>query len=128
MKTGSLEIRTLINKEIKKGDTVRLIDGSGLSHIESTEAFYIIYAYYNETGLNQALKHIDAEVLEVGVCDYCVLGAAKNVYLQDIVIKIGNAKFRTSSKFVHIQEEEVIPELTMQEAIEKMGFEFKIKQ
>jgi len=97
----SLKLRTLINPEIKVGDKVHLIDGSGLTSIDFPDNdFYIIYAYENLTKDPCILKNIESEVIEVGVNEYVSQGSCSTAYVQDIVIKAGEVKFRTCSNFV----------------------------
>lgn len=124
MKKITLEINERINPKVKEGDIVRLIDGSGLSCVDSDSDFYIVYSYPEVTGINEQLKHIDAEVLKIGVEDRCVCGSGDWAYKQDIVIKIGSAKFRTCSGFVKIQEQ--VPLYTMDQLFDKLGHKFKI--
>jgi len=100
MKSKSLKIKRLIDTEIKKGDTVRLIDGSGLTHISIEQPFYIVRPYPEVTGEDKELEIIEAKVIETNITDYVTEGVCNNCYLQDIIIKVGNAKFRTYSKSV----------------------------
>ena len=107
MEKNSFKVKTITNVEkINVGATVRLIDGSSLSCINALMDFYIVESYEDMTGSKLELQHIDAEVIEVGVSDYVCEGVNGHAYLQDIVIKIGLRKFRTSSGLVKIVEEQ----------------------
>lgn len=104
MKKQFKEIRSHIDENIKIGDTVRLIDGSGLCSItHPNKAFYIIYSYPFVTGSHLILTDMTAEVVQINISnivsweEYHSLGYC---YQLDIIIKLGDALFRTCSKFV----------------------------
>jgi len=95
-----------VNKDIKVGDTVKLIDGSGLSNIDNPEKeYYIVFSYPDLTGIiRTALGQIECVVLETGITD--IITSPNNFvkdsycYGVDIRIKVGNTEFYTCSKFV----------------------------
>lgn len=97
----STKIYKYINPAIKVGDRVKMIDGSGLSVVGVNDDVYIVYDYPHITGLRLPLEELVAEVLEIGVDDYAIASSIPSkAYLQDIVIQIGEGKFRTCSSFV----------------------------
>lgn len=99
----SFQIKRCINTDIEKGDKVFLTDGSALSCIEDNDGeYYIVMAYLSITGKEEQLKDILCEVIEVGVTDFICPGYLK-AYMQDIVVQVGNAMFRTCSAFVKHQ-------------------------
>ena len=123
----SIRINLNRNQDIKLGDTVRLCDGSSLANRDIDNRFNIVSSYESVTGLKSELKHCDAEVIEVGVYDQVsVDGFLNSGYLQDIVIQIGKSFFRTSSR--HVMPVQVTPEYTIEELINKLGHDFKIKK
>lgn len=94
-------IRVYKDNNLKVGDKVRLVDGSGFTSIEdNTREVYIVVAYPNLTGSDVVLKELVAEVTEINITDKVCKGVLDNVYLQDIVVKIGEGFFRTSSGMV----------------------------
>lgn len=104
MKGPSLKIKLLINPEIKVGDTVKLIDGSGLSldpnQYPNAKKLYIVHSY-PEYGFHSPLKTYEYKVIETGINDYVIEGAlGKTAYLQDILITCNGVKLRTFSKSV----------------------------
>ena len=103
----SCTIRVEINPNIKVGDKVFLIDGSGLTLVkeddsEDANEYYIIFSYPDKTGSKLLLQSIEAKVIEVNVRDKIShrVDTLMNPLLQDIVVKVGDAEFRTCSKLV----------------------------
>lgn len=102
----SIQLFTLINKDIKVGDKVKFTDGSSLSlkghndlsYYKNNE-LYIIYAYPEITGVSDILKEIEGTVIETGITNVVCL-SDEWCYLQDCVIQLGKAQFRTASKHV----------------------------
>jgi hypothetical protein len=101
----SYKIVSYIDPNIRVGEMVRLVDGSGLS-LKSDDSitfpnknYYIVDSYPEVTGIDKVLSKIDAKVVEIGINDYVVIGVS-SVYVQDIIIQIGEAQFRTCSQFV----------------------------
>jgi hypothetical protein len=105
MGKASLKLKKYINPQIKVGDKVKLIDGSALSHIKLKGDFYIVDSYPEITGEDALLKDIVGEVVKTKVKNSGCFGAF-DIYVQDIVVKLGKAKFRTCSKMVRVVEEE----------------------
>jgi hypothetical protein len=97
------KLQRLIDSEIKQGDLVKLVDGSGLTD-ELGKKLYIIHEYEEITGSSQKLEDIEWIVDEVGIddiiCDDYVPTARKIYYIQDIVVTNGICKLRTASKLV----------------------------
>ncbi len=105
MKKHSYKITQHINKSINVKDKVKLIDGSGLSlnckwDSPFAKNYYIVYDYPEITGLSTNLKNCIAEVIKTNITDIGLPGACNTFRIQDIIIKIGNAEFRTCSQFV----------------------------
>ena len=105
-KNRNYQVQKLIDKSIKVGDQVFLHDGSSLSLKSDDEkdltAYYIVFPYPELTGLGDDLMYIKSTVVETGVKDKAITSSVNNIaYLQDIVVKVGNAEFRTSSQLVH---------------------------
>lgn len=88
-----------INPKIKVGDKIKIFDGSGLTSFKDKKV-YIIFSYFDLTGLYEPLKDIEGTVLEVNVDDFVCTSHFETAYLQDVVIELGNAKFRTMSNFI----------------------------
>lgn len=105
MKRLTLTILSDIDKSIKVGDIVRLWDGSSIG-IDNHKPVYIINAYPELTGSEEILKNLDAIVVQTNIKDKVhydsVMAGLSNpiVFLQDIIIKIGNTEFRTASNMV----------------------------
>ena len=101
----SQTLNTLIDENIKLNDKVFLKDGSELSSIKKPyDNFYIANAYPNLTSSSEPLNNIEATVIEVGVKDAIYVSDYDWCYLQDIVIDINGAKFRTASQFVYKED------------------------
>jgi len=107
MKTkNSISISYPKGNNVKFGDMVRLIDGSSLNLHESEKDdddtdYYIVFAYPSITGCNLNLKDIDAIVVKTDIKNHAAYGwPSQTAYIQDIVIMVGDAKFRTSSNHV----------------------------
>jgi len=128
----SIKLHKCINKEIKVGDKVKIYDGSSLTlNVEDTDkSYYVVYEYPEITGLNMELQNIIGQVVETGIEDKITFREfGEWCYLQDIIVKLGNAQFRTASKMVRIIDStEYIPEYTIEQLIKKVGHEFKIKK
>ena len=127
MKTHSLRLKRHINQSIEVGNVVKLIDGSGLTHKNKNGSYYIIYPYVDETGLEEPLENCYGVVTEKGLYNYITESVCRTAYMQDIVVKIGNAEFRTCSQFVEKINEPTI-EYTIEDLIKKIGHSFKIKK
>jgi hypothetical protein len=103
---NSYRIDSYVDSGIKVGNIVRMVDGSGLSlvcdydTIEWSQDYVIVSAYPELTGLDKILKDCNAKVLETGLSSHCRIGVCGHVYVQDILVEIGKAKFRTCSAFV----------------------------
>lgn len=87
------------------GDKVRLIDGSALSCVDDVNnEYYIIFAYPNKTGSTEILKNLEGTVVETGITDHVAISLTIDpisvIYLQDIVVQLGDATFRTASQLV----------------------------
>jgi len=95
-------IRRIIDENIKVNDRVFLKDGSGLTSINNPDNnFYIILPYPKITNSDKKLKDIEAIVVEAGLTDFVCIGSHEWCWLQDIVIDINGAKFRTPSQCVY---------------------------
>jgi hypothetical protein len=105
MDKRSLKLVKYKNPQIKVGDKIKLIDGSALSHITEKGDFYIIHSYRKLTGSDLPLEDIVGEVVKTNVKNHGCFGAF-DIYVQDIVVKLGKAKFRTCSQFVEVVKEE----------------------
>lgn len=102
MRKQSLEIQLRRQVSIQVGDTVRIIDGSALSVKDDPDRVVsIVHPYPDTTGSEDILERIPCTVLEVGIINHVhpfeVCGIA---YLQDLVIQVGDAEFRTNSRMV----------------------------
>ena len=96
----SYKLSRHINSEIKVGDRIKIVDGSGLTSFKEIDV-YIIYSYLELTGSELKLKEIEGTVLETNIDNFIhPIHSLELAYLQDIVIELGNAKFRTSSNFI----------------------------
>jgi len=99
----SITIQNRINPEIKVGDYVKLFDGSALScdkHDNDKRPLYIVNSYRELTGMSIIIKDIPALVISTGITNKVCDTGDNLLYLQDIVVKIGNADFRTCSGLV----------------------------
>jgi len=102
----SIKILKFIDTNIKVGSIVKLTDGSALSLITDNDKkaeknYYIVTAYPEITNSTEILKEINGYVIEANITDYCITSCSDDIiYLQDIIVQIGNAKFRTSSNMV----------------------------
>ena len=99
MKNG-YKIKKYIDENINEGDRVLLIDGSGLTCDNSDESIYIVCSYKELTGSSLNLKDLVGTIKEINVDDYVCNSCSNTVYLQDIVVTIGDSDFRTCSQFL----------------------------
>lgn len=101
------KIQSRVNKNIKVGDKVKIIDGSYLTvKGDNTQNPIIPFPLPEVTGTNEELNKIVGEVVESGITNYCTNPFLEKVTIQDIVVKLGNGLFRTSSKEVVLIEGE----------------------
>ena len=103
----SFELFTHVNSEIKKGDIVKLIDGSGLSLKENelysnNKNHYIVFEY-PELGFELPLKEYHFIVVETNITNRVGGGSYDYKYLQDIIVECNGIQFRTASDFVSKQ-------------------------
>lgn len=97
----SSTLKTYINPNIQLGDRVKLIDGSALSCDTHKEDLYIVFSYPALTGSESTIKDMEGIVVEINVQDRILNSRGLSMaYLQDIVVSLGKANFRTCSKFV----------------------------
>lgn len=94
------KIKSYINPDIKIGDTVRLIDGSGLTHSTNIEDVYIIGRYPHLVNSNLPLSEMRFKVVNTGITDLVCEGVCDLVYLQDIKIEYEGSVFFTCSRCV----------------------------
>lgn len=101
MKKQSLTIEYYIDKEIKKGDKVKFIDGSGMSnHNFPDETFYIVFSYPKVLKTESIIKDLEFEVVETGITNKGCSGAFPKIYIQDIAVSYNGVVFHTPSNFV----------------------------
>ena len=101
MATRQYIFKTFINPNIKVGDKVRICDGSGLTReLDDDNHYYIINSYSHITKTDKNLKEIIATVVAININDSISITHAGFARLQDIIIQLGDAKFRTCSQFV----------------------------
>lgn len=99
----SIKLVVLKNPQIKIGDRVYLRDGSGVTPVTSNEEVYIVNAYPHLTGRDEKLMDMIGVVVAINVCEYvCRAGFNDNLYLQDVVVCLGEGLFRTCSEFVSL--------------------------
>jgi acid phosphatase class B len=104
MSKKSYKLAHFRNPHIKVGDEVFLIDGSALTLLDDdkkdeTKNYYIVNAYPILTGSKLNLQNIKAKVITINVKNRVYIGYF-TVYVQDVIVQIGNAKFRTCSLFI----------------------------
>lgn len=100
----SFELFTCVDKKIKKGNIVILLDGSALS-LKENESYsnnedHFIVDKYPELGFDLPLKQYSFVVLETNIKNRVGGGSDDFKYLQDIIVECNGIKFRTASKFV----------------------------
>jgi hypothetical protein len=96
---AELHLRRCINKDIKVGDTVKIVDGSGLTH--NGKRKYIYSSYESATKSKLPLSEMYFKVVETNVEDKISETAnPKTFYLQDLAIEFNGEVFRTCSAFV----------------------------
>jgi hypothetical protein len=96
---AELHLRKWINKDIKIGDTVKIVDGSGLTH--NGKRKYIYSSYESATKSKLPLSEMYFKVVETNVEDKISETAnPKTFYLQDLAIEFKGVVFRTCSAFV----------------------------
>lgn len=99
----SVKINFEVNTKIKVGDSIRIFDGSSLSRKDDNRrSYYIVNSYPAIIGTNDDLNEIIGSVVETNITDQIHISNFDWGYLQDIVIKLGDSEFRTSSRMVKI--------------------------
>lgn len=104
MKNTVCTLESHINTDIKKGDIVKIVDGSGLNlldynHEYREERIYIINSYPDLTKSTKLLKDLEYEVIETNITDKVYkIGSLDIVNLLDCIIDFNGLKFRTMSK------------------------------
>jgi hypothetical protein len=96
------------NTSIRRGNKVRLCDGSGLAFVDRNIAeryeenhVYIGYEYPELFGTHQELKDIVCKVVQTNIRDYIRVHPVCNVAgILDIVIDVNGVLLRTNSTFV----------------------------
>jgi hypothetical protein len=97
----SLRVISHRNPLIRKGDIVRVTDGSAFTYIQDTTlVVFIVFPYPELTGSTTKIKDLEAEVIETDITDMISSSSLDIAYLQDIIVKIGDGFFRTSSGMV----------------------------
>ena len=103
-KSQRMDVIRHFDLSISVGDSVFLTDGSALS-LKSDDKFrfekyYIVDSYPKITGDYHDLKNIKGTVTKVGIKNRIIYSGFSWCYVQDIIVKVGNAEFRTASKMV----------------------------
>lgn len=92
------------DESLKVGDKIKLTDGTSLSIDNYSDEVYIIYAYQNLTGKREILKNLTGTIIKTRIKntfnDKYVNITDKNVWMQDLQIKIGKAVFKVASGHV----------------------------
>lgn len=100
----SFKIKRYIDPNIKKGDIVRLHDGSGFTintdKHPNDEAGYSIVNDYPELGFNNQLMDYNWTVVETDIKDRAAYGIFDIIYIQDIIVECNGVQFRTASGLV----------------------------
>lgn len=107
----SFELFTYVDEKIKKGDIVKLIDGSGLSLKEEewysdNEDYFIVFEYPT-LGFDLPLQEYFFTVLETNIKNRVGGGSGDFKFLQDIIVECKGIKFRTASYSVKKQEQPI---------------------
>jgi hypothetical protein len=102
MKSEIFEDVSDINTSIKIGDKVKVYDGSSLSAIGHDEEVYIVYPYPAITGSKSKLQDMIGTVVEINRPYYCSACFNNKLYRCDLVIQLGEGKFRTNSTMVTV--------------------------
>jgi len=89
-------------QNFKKGDIVRLIDGSSLTSVgfNGFVDTHIVNSYPNITGIEKELKYIDAIIIESNIKNHFCTGVVGIGYIQDVLIQIGKGLFRCNSTHI----------------------------
>lgn len=108
MNKKSYQLIHLYSPHIKVGDEVYLKDGSALTLLsddnkETKDSYYIVNSYPICTGSTLKLEEIKATVITINIKDRVTIGSV-SVYIQDIIVQIGNAQFRTCSALVRLAD------------------------
>lgn len=105
MKYQVRKSKSELNKRLlKKGDLVKMIDGSSLTRgltfpPEDEQPFYIVNSYVNITGEEETLDDIICAVIETDLEDFFCVND-DTIYPQDLKIRIGKEIFFTHSSMV----------------------------
>lgn len=98
---NSIELKFRKKSDIKIGDSVFLIDGSGLTSIDCIDkSIYIVYPYPEITKDSRSLQNIEGTILEINIDNHACVYGNVTAYVQDVIVKIGEGRFRTCSNFV----------------------------
>lgn len=120
MPKKSHETKACYDPDIKVNDEVYLIDGSALTliteaedlHSTTIKEYFIVNSYLELTGSPLNLQAIKGTVTAININNRVTIGYTK-AYLQDIIVQIGNAKFRTCSALVSKYERKSFDRFTM---------------
>lgn len=98
------KLKFFINPDIKEGDIVQLIDGSGLHHDKLDDKLFIVFSYPELFDSNEILKNLEFKVIKTNIKDR-ISTPVNHIYasfsfLLDIEIENNGVKLRTCSKFV----------------------------
>jgi len=98
-----------IDKNIKVGDFVKFIDGSGFSIKDATIDYpAIVYKYPLIFGLDTIVKNIAFKVIKTGVDDRIIASGYDHGYFQDIELEAPNGIIVYScSAFVKKEKQEI---------------------
>jgi hypothetical protein len=95
---NSIFLKHLVDSDIKVGDVVRVIDGSGFSPVDERDPKLIVFPI---EGYSSNICEMTATVIATGVKNYGVNGAFPDeYYVQDTLIDIRGHLFRTCSQFL----------------------------
>tara|TARA_R110002074_G_scaffold218478_2_gene388939 strand:+ start:203 stop:742 length:540 start_codon:yes stop_codon:yes gene_type:complete len=116
-----LTVNLFRNKDIKKGDFVKIIDGSSLIvNRLPNKSFFIRGSYPELFGETKLLEYLEAKVITVDINDKFCSGVSSIIYPQDVVIEINGVRislasrhlikldrpsgFRRGEKFIHDED------------------------
>ena len=96
---AQLTVNLFRDEDIRKGDLVKIVDGSSLTvNRLPNNSFFIKRSYPKLFGSVKNLEYLEAKVVQTGINDKFCSGVSSILYPQDVVIEINGVRISLASR------------------------------